>query len=373
MKPIYGKIIAVAVAIVVGIYARNHFFGSEESSRAPVDPAQTQSLSQEQGVWVNFEGPIFGTAYHITYQADKEQTAQQLEQVKPQVEQLLQDFNSEFSTYDPNSVISQFNNFKEVDTKFPVSERYATVVKKATEIHDLTNGYYDITIFPLVKAWGFGPGKAMPNLSEDQVKALKENVGNNKYSLVEEAGKYYLVKHNPEITHDMSSIAKGYAVDLVAQLLRAQGITNYLVEIGGEVDANGLNDQGEPWKLAIQEPNFEGTTDINTIISVNNAAVATSGNYRNFRFENGRRITHEINPFTGYPIEHNTASLTVIADDCMTADALATGLYVLGADKALEIANKNNIAIFVIEFQDGKFITRISEAFPKKVKILERK
>lgn len=362
------RVLVIALAFAVGLYIRVNFFGSEQPVAA--NNATTSQQVASNYTWQKISGPTMGTSFNISYSAEKGQQQQDVALVEANVKALLESFNKEFSTYDPTSVISKFNLLEDSDTKYPVSVNYATIVKKATEITQLTNGYFDITVYPLVKAWGFGPGKAQVDLTEEQVQALKQHVGNDKYALIDEQGQYYLQKHDPQITHDMSAIAKGYAVDLVAQLLDNANINNYLVEIGGEIRTKGVNDAGQDWVLAIEQPNFDGTFDINTKIQINGHAIATSGNYRNFRFAGGKRVTHEINPFTGRPIEHNTASISVVADDCMTADALATGLYVMGSQKALELAQANNIAVFIIDFEDGKFVTKKSAAFDKLVTIV---
>ncbi|RIY35724.1 FAD:protein FMN transferase [Psittacicella gerlachiana] len=355
------RIIAIIVFLIFGLTIKNLFFTSE------TEPATTNTnvTAQTQEQAVVLSGNVFGTSYHITFMPSE--VKQTPEQVQAGLSKFFSEFNAEFSTYDPNSVISRFNKFEQVDTPFPVSKNFATVIQAADKIREQTNGYEEITVYSLVKAWGFGPGQAEADLTPEKVQQMLTHVGPDKYSLVETNGQYALVKHDPKVEIDLSSIAKGYAVDLAAQYLNEQGAKNYLVEIGGEIVTKGVNSTGKPWQVAIEQPREDSANSANTIIGLSNKALATSGHYRNFRYVDGKRITHEIDPFTGYSVTHNTVSLTVIADDCMTADGFSTGLYVMGADKALEVAEKYNLAIFVIQYENGKFITRQSSAFSKMV------
>ncbi|RIY31934.1 hypothetical protein CKF54_05705 [Psittacicella hinzii] len=356
------RIIAIIIFLIFGLTVKNLFF-SESKQTSTSNLQQTSANSENTNYQMT--GNVFGTSYHITFRGSELDVTP--EQVEADLTKFFAQFNSEFSTYDQDSLISRFNRFDKVDTPFPVSADFATVIASADKLRTLTNGYEEITVYSLVKAWGFGPGKADDNMTPEKVQEMLQHVGPNKYSLIEEDGKYALVKHDPKVEIDLSSIAKGYAVDLVAQYFAKHGGQNYLVEIGGEIVAHGVNPNGKVWQVAIEQPREDAVNSVNTIIALKDKALATSGHYRNFRYVDGKRITHEIDPFTGYSITHNTVSLTVIADDCMTADGLSTGLYTMGADKALALAEEHNLAIFVIQYEDGKFITRESSAYRKLV------
>lgn len=331
---------------------------STTSSQASAQNAKSETKVEFKQI----SGAVFGTSFNITVNpAELKVTIEQLDQ---DLTKFFNDFNSEFSTYDPKSVISTFNNFAQANKEFPVSARFAEVVKAADKVWEMTDGYEDLTVYPLVKAWGFGPGRAATDINEEKIKEILAYTGWKKLHLItKEDGSFALTKDDPRLQIDMSSIAKGYAVDLAAQILANHGATNYLVEIGGEVVARGLNPAQKLWTVGIEKPVVGQTNTSLEAISLDNQALATSGDYRNFRYYDGKRITHEIDPFTGHSITHNTASLTVIADNCMLADALSTGLYVMGAEKALAVAEKYNLAIFIVEYKDGTFVNYQSSAY----------
>ncbi|RIY32668.1 hypothetical protein CJP74_04065 [Psittacicella melopsittaci] len=357
------RIIAIIVFFIFAVTIKNLFFSNSETAPA-TSPATAEQAEKVTAIQIS--GNVFGTSYHITFRPNE--VNETPEQIQEGLTKFFSQFNSEFSTYDPNSLISRFNKFDQAERPFPITADFAAVIKAADRIREQTLGYEEITVYSLVKAWGFGPGQAQENLSDADVKQMLQHVGPDKYSLIENSNNTYaLVKHDPKVEIDLSSIAKGYAVDLAAKYLADRGATNFLVEIGGEIVTRGNNPSNKPWQVAIEQPREDAANSANTIISLTNKALATSGHYRNFRYVDGKRITHEIDPFTGYSVTHDTVSLTVIADDCMTADGFSTGLYVMGADKALEVAEKLNLAIFVIQYQDGKFITRQSSAFAKMV------
>lgn len=338
------------------------------SEQQPQQVAQDSVQTQQQVAQeIKLAGKIFGTTYHISYNSNEVGNLTPA-QVQQKIEEYLASFNTEVSTYDPNSEISQFNASEETGVKFPIKKDFAANIELAKKLYDTTNHYLDITVYPIVKALGFGPGSAKENLSDQDYQNLKAQLGMDKFELTKDGDQYSLIKYDGKVQIDLSAIAKGYGVDRVADILSELGVKNYLVEIGGEVVAKGLNSQGNPWVVAIEKPTEDGSIKIETLIALNDQAIATSGSYRNFRYENGKRITHEIDPFTGKSITHNTASLTVIADDCATADGLSTGLYVMGSEKALELADKLGLAILVIDYEDNKFVIKTSKAFDEKVK-----
>ncbi|AWX16103.1 thiamine biosynthesis protein ApbE [Mergibacter septicus] len=313
---------------------------------------------------VSLSGKTMGTTYHIKYIDNGSNVS--MEKAHEEIDLLLKEVNNQMSTYQKDSELSLFNQYEEIDKPFPISADFAKVVKEAIRLNKITEGALDITVGPLVNLWGFGPEKQPDREpTQAQIDERKAWTGIDKLSLIEEEGKAKLVKHIPQLYVDLSSIAKGFGVDKVGEYLESIGINNYLVEIGGEIRARGVNEKGLPWQIAIEKPEFDGSRVIEQIIGLKDATIATSGDYRNYFEENGKRFSHEIDPTTGYPILHRLASISVIAPSCMTADGYATGLYVLGADKALEIAEQQNLAIYLIIMTDKGFEVKMSSAFKK--------
>ena len=230
---------------------------------------------------------------------------------------------------------------------------FTDVFTLAMKISDITNGSFDITVAPLVNAWGFGfKGGAMP--TRHQVDSLKRLVGYRKVSLAN--GR--VTKSDPRIMLDCSSIAKGYGCDVVAHYLRSKGIDNYMIEIGGEIVTRGISEKRLPWKIGVTKPTDDSLNvnqEIQTVINVTDKAMATSGNYRNFYYKNGRKYAHTIDPATGYPVQHTILSSTVIADDCATADAYATAFIVMWLDKAKAVLSRHPelMAYFILAGADG--------------------
>ena len=313
---------------------------------------------------VSLNGRTMGTTYHIKYVDNGIKVS--MDQAHDEIDQVLKEVNNQMSTYQKDSELSLFNQDKEINKPFPISADFAKVVKEAIRLNKITDGALDITVGPLVNLWGFGPEKRPdkePTQAEiDQRKAW---TGIDKLALTEENGKPALIKHIPQLYVDLSSIAKGFGVDKVGEYLESIGVKNYLVEIGGEVRARGTNENGLPWQVAIEKPEFDGSRAIEQIVGLKNLSLATSGDYRNYFEENGKRFSHEIDPVTGYPIQHYLASISVVASSCMTADGYATGLYVLGTEKALQIAEQQNLAIYLIVMTDKGFEVKMSSAFKK--------
>lgn len=303
--------------------------------------------------FVHNEGMIFGTIYHLTYESPEGKDLQE------GIKTVMDKFNSSLSTYDPNSVISKVN--RNQDT---LLDRYfTTVFEKAEKVSKITDGAFDITVAPMVNVWGFG-FKNKENVTPELIDSLKELVGYKKVKLVD--GK--IVKEHPSTMLDCSAIAKGYGVDVVAAYLREQGCENYMVEIGGEVVTKGLNPTGKAWNIGISTPdenNFFKEQQMQAIVGLSDKALATSGNYRNFYVEGGKKYAHTIDPHTGYPVQHSLLSTTVLADSCMTADAFATAFMVLGLEKSIEIANKvPEIEVyFIYADEDGKYKIYFSDGF----------
>ncbi|CDG16880.1 FAD:protein FMN transferase [Xenorhabdus doucetiae] len=307
----------------------------------------------------NLDGKTMGTYYSVKYVADSSAPAP--ENLQKEIDRLLEEVNDQMSTYRPNSELSRFNQSREVNKPFPVSAATAKVVKEAIRINKLTDGALDVTVGPMVNLWGFGPEGRTTKAPTDEALALRRawtGIGN----LSVEGNN--LIKSIPELYVDLSSIAKGYGVDVVAEYLASQNIKNYMVDIGGEVRTLGNNGKGTPWRIAIEKPSDSGMEQsAQEIIAPGNMSVATSGDYRNYFEQNGVHYSHTINPQTGRPITHHLASITVIAPTCMSADGFSTGLDVLGPEKGMEIAEKLNIPVFMIVKTQTGFEERYNTAF----------
>ena len=296
---------------------------------------------QQSTPYQHDRGMVFGTVYHITYQSSKS--------LQKDIEAELAKVDASLSPFNERSIITAVNENRDT----VVNKMFSDVFALAMKISDSTNGAFDITVAPLVNAWGFGfKGGAMP--SRHQVDSLKALVGYHKVSLTN--GR--VSKTDPRIMLDCSSIAKGYGCDVVAKFLSAKGIDNYMVEIGGEIVTRGISEKRLPWKIGVTKPTDDSLNvnqEIQTIINVTDKAMANSGNYRNFYYKNGRKYAHTIDPSTGYPVQHNILSSTVIADDCATADAYATAFMVMGLDKAKTILSRHPelMAYFILASDDG--------------------
>ena len=287
-------------------------------------------------------GFVFGTVYNITYESDKD--------LQKEIEAELQKVDNSLSPFNPTSVISKINRNENVE----IDDMFAEVFSLAEKISAETDGAFDITVAPMVNAWGFGFKTGnMPD--SRQLDSLRAIVGFHKVAL--ENGR--VVKKNRRTMLDCSAIAKGYGCDVVARFLQGKGIKNYMVEIGGEIVTCGVNDQRMPWKIGVTKPTDDSLSvneELQTVLNVTNKAMATSGNYRNFYYKNGKKYAHTIDPKTGCPVQHNILSATVLADDCATADAYATSFMVLGLDKAKKVLEKHPelMAYFIYSDKNGK-------------------
>lgn len=282
--------------------------------------------------------------------------------LKQQLQQRLEQINSLMSTYDPESELSRFNNQTSTDW-FAISEETAEVIALSLEISRLTGGAFDISVGPLVELWGFGArkrGEALP--TEEAINESLAMVGYENIKLRREPAA--VKKLIPQLRIDLSAIAKGYAVDVLAELLDRQGIQNYLVEIGGELQISGRRHDGGGWQIAIEKP-LEDAREVATVFPFTDTALATSGNYRNFYLENGQRYAHTLDPGTGKPIRHKLASATVLDPTCARADALATALMVLGEEKGRQFCEKNRIAAYFLIHESESIGVYASSAFQK--------
>ena len=300
--------------------------------------AETQALSYHK-----LEGSVFHTIYHITYQGERD--------YHDEIKQLFKEFDGSLSMFNDTSIITRMNN---CDTSVVANRYFRHVFTKAMEVSEATGGAFDITVAPLVNLWGFG-FKNSDNVSQAAIDSILQFVGYKTVHLDEEG---HLHKDDPRTIMDASSIAKGYMSDVVADFLREQGVENYMVEIGGEVALNGVNPKGSRWSIGINKPTDDSTqvnSELQDILYMSEGGVATSGNYRNFYYKDGKKYAHTIDPHTGYPIQQDILSSTVIARDCMTADAYATAFMVLGKEKAMEVLAKDTtlMAYFIVDAPDA--------------------
>ncbi len=315
------------------------------------------SFSEKQEVQSLF-GYSMGTSYSIKLVAGLNESRN----LQLGIEGVLSNINSRMSTYLPNSDLSKFTEAP-LDQALPVDPKTSIVVAKALEIAKTTDGFFDPTVAPLVDLWGFGPtprNNEVPN--EQQILAILDRVGYLAVSV--DLNSHYL-KRSEIRELDLSAIAKGYAVDEVANYIESKGFSDYLVEVGGEMRFSGQKPNGSAWRIAIEKP-VPGEREPYRIIDVSDAAIATSGDYRNYFEIDGRRFSHSINPRTGYPIEHDLASVTVVMDSCMEADAYATAFSVMGKEAALELAERLNIAVFIIFKKEDGFDSIQSSQFTRK-------
>ena len=310
-----------------------------------------------------FQGLALGTSY--TVQVIHPEEIDQLV-----ISQVLDDVNERMSTYVEGSELNRLSAHPDV-SPFPVSKELYEVLSAAKEVTAQSQGSFDVTVAPLVEAWGFGPSGRRPTPSAEELGALRTQYGDKGWRL-EDA---QVVKTNTQVRFDLSAIAKGYAVDQIARALEAKQIQRYWVEVGGEVRVKGLNAEGRAWRVGVERPAQEGSRRIHKIISLRDTTIATSGDYRNrYLDDNGTLRSHTIDPRTGEPVNHLLASVSVIHPINMYADAWATALNVLGLEQGLKLANQHNIAAFFISREgvtvgqldpdqpDVRYLSHFSEA-----------
>lgn len=335
---IYSAVLLVAIMAVY--YWRSNQSGETVTAEVQVTTGK-----------LTLAGKTMGTTYNIVYLDEENRDFQ------TSIDSLLVVFNQSLSTYVPDSELSKFNLGDTLDFKLPY---FLPVLKASKTVFEKTGGAFDPTVGPLVNVWGFGPGGAELKDSTD-INLLLKLVGFDKIEFDEKQ----LRKKVPGIYLDFSAIAKGYGVDVVGEFLIAKGIENFLIEIGGELVARGVNEKGELWKVGVNRPEESANaSDLISIIALQDRGMATSGNYRNYYVKDSVKISHTINPATGYPVSHNLLSATVLAKDCMTADAYATALMVMGTEKAIALDSAlKEIEVFLV-YSDatGGFKTYASES-----------
>ena len=276
-----------------------------------------------QGDYHSLQGFAQGTTYHITYQHPTETDLQY------NIDSILRNFDASLSSYDSSSIISAINRN---DLGGKTDSMFRAVFRESRRVYQVSGGAFDISLGPIINAWGFGPGEQQ-NLDSARVDSLLQYVGMEKVRLEGET----LIKSHPGVQLNVNAIAQGYAVDVVAAYLEDLGCRNYMVEIGGEIRTSGMNEKGNFWRIGVDRPEFGNMIpgqQLQVIISMHNRSLATSGNYRKFYEKDGMKITHSIDPVTGYPKASNLLSVTILCDECMTADAYATSCMVMGLEKA---------------------------------------
>ena len=321
-------------------------------------------FGEEKGETYRFSGETMGTTYNVVavdVPGDVTET-----EIGVAIGEALKAVNASMSNCGKESEVTRFNANTGTEP-VTISAEFAHVMAAANDVHALSNGKFDVTLFPIIELWGFGartkPGESFP--TDEEIAAALEHVG--QAELVKLEGET-LAKLDPEVSVNLSAIAKGYGNDAVAERLEGFGIENYLVEIGGDLVSAGKNDKGEAWKIGIETPDA-GTNTVEMILPVSDLGMATSGDYRNFFEQDGVLYSHIIDPTTGKPVTHRATSVTVLAENGMMADALATAMMVLGDEAGMAVAEANDIAVFFISRAeagaDQEYVKQASPAFEK--------
>ena len=300
-----------------------------------------KNLRSQQDV-TKIEGYAQGTTYHITYYDEKNRDLQ------PEIEKILEDFDKSVSTYLPTSIISRINSGEK---DVVVDAYFIACFNKAKEVWKNTKGAFDPTVYPLVNAWGFGPGKKQ-KIEQSKIDSILKFVG---FDLIKLKGNK-VVKKDSRVCLDFNAFAQGYSVDVVSEFLNTKGIKSYIVEIGGELYAKGKQITGDNWVVGIEKPidNQETGNPLTATAKLENMAVATSGNYRKFIIENGIKYAHHIDPKTGYPTKNNLLSASVFSKECISSDAYATGVLVMGLEEAKKFLAKHKELQAYLIYSDEK-------------------
>ncbi|MDD2799116.1 MAG: FAD:protein FMN transferase [Bacteroidales bacterium] len=303
------------------------------------------------------EGLIFGSSYHIKYQYNQD--------LQLTIDSILKKYDEAVSPYKPNSIVSKVNRN---DSTVVLDEWFETLFNEGQVVAKATDGAFDITVAPLVEAWGFS-FKKREDLTKYQIDSLKSLIGYKRVNIVN----HKVVKDDPRITIDCVSMGDGYASDIIAKLFDSKGITNYMVEIGGELMMKGVNPDGKIWSVGIDKPvdNPEPTQeDFQQIVHFTNGALSTSGNYRKFYYKDGKKYAHTIDPKTGYPVQHSLLSATITAPTCIGADAYSTACMVIGLEKSMALVNRDPEleGYFIYTDKNGKLAVAYSDGFKKFMK-----
>ena len=312
---------------------------------------------------IKLTGKTMGTTYHITVIGGYFDAARPLQKA---IDKQLAAINASMSTYRPDSEISRFNQLQAIDTPMPVSDDFYQVMRLSQKLFEITGGAWDGTLGPLIDLWGFGPTPRPRDRlpATERIKTLLATIG-FQHIVVHPDG--HLSKRQPSIAVDLASVAKGYAVDVVADLIDDRGYVDYLVEIGGEVYAAGVRIDGQPWRVGINAPEAGAPFNkVYRVVKLQDRAFATSGDYRNFFEIDGRRYAHIIDPRTGYPVSNGVVSASVTAESCALADGLATALMIMGASAAVELVDRMEGVECLIITRDhhDRLHDHVSRGFP---------
>jgi thiamine biosynthesis lipoprotein len=305
------------------------------------------------------EGKTMGTFWRVSIAGVD---AAKQSGLRTQIQAQLDGDDRLLSTYKADSALSRFNQSRSTEP-YPVTEAMSDIVTESLRIGAKTSGAMDITVGPLVNLWGFGPDKQpVKTPTQAQIDAAKALTGLQHLTVINKAGQQWLQKDLPGLYVDLSTIGEGFAADHLARLMEQNGISRYLVSVGGAVVTRGTNADGKAWRVAIQKPT-DRENAVQAIVDLNGHGISTSGSYRNYYELEGKRLSHVIDPVTGAPIQHKLVSATVIATTAMEADGWDTGLMVLGMEKAKEVAQKEGLAVYLIAKEGEGFTTWMSPQF----------
>ncbi|WP_374749119.1 FAD:protein FMN transferase ApbE [Klebsiella quasipneumoniae] len=325
-------------------------FSGCDSATTPATPASTATV---------LDGKTMGTFWRVSVIGVDEAKAQAL---RAKVQAQLDADDRLLSTWKNDSTLMRFNHA--ADTRpWPVSEAMADIVTLSLRIGAKTDGAMDITVGPLVNLWGFGPDKQPVATPDAQaIAAAKARTGLQHLQVINQSGRQFLQKDIPDLFVDLSTVGEGYAADHLARLMEQEGISRYLVSVGGALVSRGMNGEGKPWRVAIQKPT-DRENAVQAIVDINGHGISTSGSYRNYYELDGKRISHVIDPQTGQPITHKLVSVTVIAPTALEADGWDTGLMVLGPEKAQQVVREQGLAVYMIVKEGEGFKTWMSPQF----------
>ncbi|HCI5671323.1 TPA: FAD:protein FMN transferase ApbE [Klebsiella quasipneumoniae] len=325
-------------------------FSGCDSATTPATPASTATV---------LDGKTMGTFWRVSVIGVDEAKAQAL---RAKVQAQLDADDRLLSTWKNDSALMRFNHA--TDTRpWPVSEAMADIVTLSLRIGAKTHGAMDITVGPLVNLWGFGPDKQPVATPDAQaIAAAKARTGLQHLQVINQSGRQFLQKDIPDLFVDLSTVGEGYAADHLARLMEQEGISRYLVSVGGALVSRGMNGEGKPWRVAIQKPT-DRENAVKAIVDINGHGISTSGSYRNYYELDGKRISHVIDPQTGQPITHKLVSVTVIAPTALEADGWDTGLMVLGPEKAQQVVREQGLAVYMIVKEGEGFKTWMSPQF----------
>ncbi|WP_312068765.1 FAD:protein FMN transferase ApbE [Lelliottia nimipressuralis] len=334
-----------------GILASFFLLAACDSSTPSVKPAAPAATV--------LEGKTMGTFWRVSIM---NVDARRADELRGKIQSQLDADDQLLSTYKNDSALMRFN-LSNSTSLWPVSEAMADVVTEALHIGYKTNGAMDITVGPLVNLWGFGPTKQPEKIPDQaQIDDARARTGLQHLTVINQYGQQYLQKDIPDLFVDLSTVGEGYAADHLAALMAQEGISRYLVSVGGALVSRGLNASDQPWRVAIQKPT-DTQNAVQAVVDINGHGISTSGSYRNYYELDGKRLSHVIDPQTGRPIEHNLVSVTVIAPTALEADTWDTGLMVLGPEKAKEVVRQEGLAVYMITREGETFKTWMSPQF----------